>query len=335
MQADRREFMKLTGTALAAAGIAPAAAQTPPNAGQARGTAKGLTLLQIADGQNHYLAVKTARGVLNVAAASKALNMGAPATMDELLQNEDGPRLNALVAAAEKAPNAAALVVPEAKISYAPVVSRPGKIVCVGLNYRAHTEEMKEAPPKVPVLFNKYSNTLLGHNQQLKLPVEVATNFDYEVELVIIMGRRAKNVSEADALSYVAGYAVGNDFTARDLQYGTGGQWMVGKTLDGFAPIGPQMVTADQIDPRKLRLECRVNGQTRQDSDTSYMVFNNPFLVSYISRHMTLDPGDIIFTGTPSGVINGMPPEKRVWLKAGDTVTCSVERLGELTFRLT
>ena len=334
MQTDRREFMKLTGTAFAAAGITPAAAQAPSDAGRVRGMAKGLTLLQIVDGQDHRLAVKTARGILDVGAASKALNMAAPATMDALLQNEDGPRLNALVAAAEKAPNAAALVVPETKVSYAPVVSRPGKIICVGLNYRAHTEEMKEALPKVPVLFNKYSNALLGHNQQLKLPVEVATNFDYEVELVIVMGRRAKNVSEADALSYVAGYAVGNDFTARDLQYGTGGQWMVGKTLDGFAPIGPYMLTADQIDPKKLRLECRVNGQSRQDSDTSYMVFTNPFLVSYISRHMTLEPGDIIFTGTPSGVINGMPADKRVWLKAGDTVACSVEGLGELTFRL-
>jgi 2-keto-4-pentenoate hydratase/2-oxohepta-3-ene-1,7-dioic acid hydratase in catechol pathway len=148
------------------------------------------------------------------------------------------------------------------------------------------------------------------------------------------MGKEARNVSEADALSCVAGYATGNDFTARDLQLETGGQWLLGKTPDQFAPLGPYMVTADQIDPDNLKLECRVNGETRQSSNTSDMIHNNRKLVSYVSQYITLRPGDIIFTGTPEGVIQGKPKEKQVWLKPGDKIACSVEKLGELTFDL-
>ena len=177
------------------------------------------------------LAVKTERGILDVANAARALGMTAPASLDELLQNEDGPRLNALVDAARTSPQAASLHVPEDNLIYAPAVSRPGKIICVGLNYRAHTAEMGAELPKQPVLFNKFNSALHGHRVPLKLPVAVARKFDYEVELVMVMGKRATSVSEADALSYVAGYCVGNDFTARDLQYETGGQWMIGKAL--------------------------------------------------------------------------------------------------------
>ena len=169
----------------------------------------------------------------------------------------------------------------------------------------------------------------------MKLPVEVAKNFDHEVELVMVIGKLAKNVSEADALSFVAGYCTGNDFTARDLQLETGGQWMAGKTPDQFAPLGPYLVTADQIDPDKLAIECRVNGETRQSSNTSDFIFNARQQISYISRILTLRPGDIIFTGTPEGVIQGKPKEKRVWLKAGDKLACSLEKLGELEFTLT
>jgi 2-keto-4-pentenoate hydratase/2-oxohepta-3-ene-1,7-dioic acid hydratase in catechol pathway len=188
--------------------------------------------------------------------------------------------------------------------------------------------------PKQPVLFNKFNNTLNKHRGSIKLPVDVAKNFDHEVELVIVIGKEARSLGEADALSCVAGYATGNDFTARDLQLDTGGQWMVGKTPDQFAPLGPYLVTADQIDPDNLKIECRVNGETRQASNTNDFIFNSRQMVSYISRHLTLKPGDIIFTGTPEGVIQGKAPEKRVWLKAGDKVACSVERLGELAFDL-
>jgi len=163
----------------------------------------------------------------------------------------------------------------------------------------------------------------------------VAKKFDYEVELVIVMGKQAKNVSEADALSYVAGYCTGNDFTARDLQLETpSAQWMIGKTPDQFAPLGPYMVTADQIDPDNLKIELRLNGETRQSSNTNDLIFNCRQIISFISRYIMLNPGDIIFTGTPEGVILGHPKDKQVWLKPGDQIACSLEKLGELKFDL-
>jgi len=336
MDSNRRDFMKLSAAAAAAAGGGIGAAQAAaPTAPHQRGLATGLTLLQIIQGGQPRLAIKTAAGIVDVAAAAKALNMGAPATMDELLQNEDGPRLVALAKAVAASPQAASLTQPEANVTFAPALSRPEKIVCVGLNYTAHIGEMGDNVPKSPVLFAKYRNALHPHRAPLKLPTAVASKFDYEVELVIIMGKRAQNVSEADALSYVAGYCTGNDFTARDLQYEVGSQWTTGKALDNFAPLGPYLVTADQVNPLSLALECRVNGETRQSSNTDHMIFNCKTLISYISRHITLEPGDIIYTGTPSGVIYGMPKDKQQWLKAGDTVSCSVQGLGELTFTLT
>jgi 2-keto-4-pentenoate hydratase/2-oxohepta-3-ene-1,7-dioic acid hydratase in catechol pathway len=214
------------------------------------------------------------------------------------------------------------------------VVVHPEKIVCVGLNYRKHAQELGLPLPKEPVLFNKFNVALNHHKGTVKLPVEYAKKFDYECELVMVIGKEAKNVSEADALSYVAGYCTGNDFTARDLQLETGGQWMLGKTPDQFAPLGPYMVTADQVNPDNLKLETRVNGETRQSSNTSDFIFNSRHMVSYISRYITLRPGDIIFTGTPEGVIQGKPKDQQVWLKPGDKIACSLEKLGELTFDL-
>lgn len=302
-----------------------------------RGMARGLTLLTIRREGGLGLAVRTAKGILDVPQAARLLNVHAPSTMDDLLQHEDGPSLNALVEAVSKPNNASSLEaawLQEDEVEFGPLVSRPEKIVCVGLNYRHHAQEIGVPIPRQPVLFSKYNNTLMAHNGKLRLPVHVATKFDYEVELVIVMGRRAYNVSEAEALRYVAGYATGNDFSARDLQLETGGQWMIGKTPDGFAPLGPYMVTADQIDPDKLKVECRVNGETRQQSTTADFIFNTAQMVSYISKFITLQPGDIIFTGTPEGVILGKPKDKQVWLKAGDRIACSVEKLGELKFDL-
>jgi 2-keto-4-pentenoate hydratase/2-oxohepta-3-ene-1,7-dioic acid hydratase in catechol pathway len=184
------------------------------------------------------------------------------------------------------------------------------------------------------VLFSKFNNALCGHNGRIQLPVAVASKFDYEVELVIVVGKQARNVSEGDALSYVAGYATGNDFSARDLQLETGGQWLVGKTPDGFAPLGPYLVTAEQVNPDNLNVECRVNSETRQSSNTNDLIFNCSQLISYIAARMTLRPGDIILTGTPEGVVLGKPKEQQVWLKAGDKIACSVEKLGELKFDL-
>ena len=298
------------------------------------GMAKGLTLLTLRKGGELRLGAKTSKGILDVAEAARLLKLQGPATLDDLLQHEDGPRLEAIVKAALEKPAAAGAFAKEETIQYGPLVTRPEKIVCVGLNYRKHAQEIGAPIPKQPVLFNKYNNTLNHCGGTVKLPTGVANNFDYEVELVIVMGKLAKDVTEADALSYVAGYATGNDFTARDLQLETGGQWMAGKTPDGFAPLGPYLVTADQIDPDNLKIECRVNGETRQSSNTNDLIFSCRQVVSYISRILTLRPGDIIFTGTPEGVIQGKPKGQRVWLKAGDRIACSLEKLGELDFSL-
>jgi 2-keto-4-pentenoate hydratase/2-oxohepta-3-ene-1,7-dioic acid hydratase in catechol pathway len=304
--------------------------QTP----RVRGMACGLTVLTMRRSGKFRLGVKTEKGILDATTAAALLDMHAPATVDDLLQNEDGPSLNALVDAALQSNLAKEVVIDQRSIEYGPVVTRPEKIVCVGLNYRRHAKEVNLPIPQQPVLFSKFNNSLSAHNHDVKLPVDVAHKFDYETELVIVMGRNANNVSEADAISHVAGYCIGNDFTARDLQFDTGGQWLVGKTLDQFAPLGPYLVTADQVNPDNLKIECRVNGEMRQSSNTDDFIFNTAQIVSYISRHITLKPGDIIFTGTPEGVILGYPKDKQVWLKAGDKVACGVEKLGELRFGL-
>jgi len=299
-----------------------------------RGLPQGLTLLTMVHDGRYCLGVKTHNGTLNVPHAARLLSMPAPGTMDELLQNEDGPRLNALVNAALRSKAADGALIAEDRIEYGAVVTCPEKIICIGLNYRRHAREVSLAIPKQPVLFSKFNNALSAHRRAIKLPVHVAQKFDYETELVVVMGKQAKNVPAQDALSYVAGYCTGNDFSARDLQFDSGGQWLVGKTPDQFAPLGPYMVTADQVNPDKLKIECRVNGELRQSSNTDDFIFNCAEIISYISRHLTLCPGDIIFTGTPEGVILGYPKDKQVWLKAGDRLACRVEGLGELQFDL-
>jgi 2-keto-4-pentenoate hydratase/2-oxohepta-3-ene-1,7-dioic acid hydratase in catechol pathway len=336
MSFDRRDFLKSAGAigALAAAGCAPGLSTTPART-LGTGLARGLTLLSFRDGTLDRLGAKTAKGIPDVARAAELLHLYAPSTLDDLLQQEDGPSVQAVVEAALTTPAAAPAFRPEEGLVYGPLVRRPDKIVCVGLNYRRHAEEVGAAIPAHPVLFNKFNASLNNHGGTVTLPVDLASQFDYEVELVIVIGRTAKRVSEAEALSHVAGYATGNDFTARDLQNGRGGQWMVGKALDGFAPIGPYLVTADQVDPDNLTIECRVNGETRQSSSTSDFIFGTRQMVSYISQYFTLKPGDLIFTGTPAGVIQGMAPERRQWLKPGDAVACSVQGLGELAFTLT
>jgi 2-keto-4-pentenoate hydratase/2-oxohepta-3-ene-1,7-dioic acid hydratase in catechol pathway len=317
----------------AAGGLTMGSKRTAAESARPRGMARGLTVLNVRRNGEYRLAVKTEKGVLDVPAAAENLRMHAPATIDDLLQHEDGPNLNALVdAALKKSPPGAFFK--EAGLEYGPIVTHPEKIVCVGLNYRRHAQEIGAPIPKAPVLFSKFNVALNHHNGSIKLPTEVAKKFDYEVELVMVIGKEARNVSEADALSYVAGYSTGNDFTARDLQLETGGQWLIGKTPDQFAPLGPYMVTADQINPDSLKLECRVNGETRQSSSTGDFIFNSRQMISYISHYITLRPGDIIFTGTPEGVIQGKPKDQQVWLKPGDKIACSLEKLGELRFDL-
>src|SRR5436190_8360746 len=339
MKGVRRTFLKTTGivggallTGVVARGAStPAAAQTGPGSGGgAPAAAKAMTFCTLRRGADFGLGLRTERGILDVAAAEQAFKEGAPTTITAVLAGHGD--IGGLKRLAAKA--AAQHFIAEDKAKFGPCVTDPEKIVCIGLNYRKHAAETGNPVPKQPILFNKYNTALLGHRGVIRVSREAAERFDYEAELVIVIGRLARNVSEKDALSYVFGYCAGNDFTARDLQ-SRSSQWMIGKTLDGSGPIGPYLVTADLVgNADALRIECRVNGEVRQSSNTGDMVFNCAQLVSYISNHMTLKPGDIIFTGTPEGVIAGYPKDKQVWLRAGDRITTTIEKLGELSFTL-
>jgi 2-keto-4-pentenoate hydratase/2-oxohepta-3-ene-1,7-dioic acid hydratase in catechol pathway len=294
---------------------------------------KGMTLLTISKNGEYSLGVKTQKGILDVKVASRLFRKRVPTTIDDVLRVGDRG-LTALVQTAVSSDKTPGVFLDESKIEFGPCVTNPEKILCLGFNYRKHAIETNTPIPTSPVLFTKCNNALNYHNGVIKLPSHVATKFDYEVELVVVMGKTAYRVSEEDALSYVFGYCTGNDFSARDLQRKTS-QFLLGKTSDGFAPIGPYLVTADQIrDPNKLKLECYVNGERRQSNNTSDMIFNVKTIISYASQHFTLKPGDIFFTGTPEGVIFGKPPDKQVWLKAGDKLTTVIENLGELKFTL-
>jgi 2-keto-4-pentenoate hydratase/2-oxohepta-3-ene-1,7-dioic acid hydratase in catechol pathway len=219
----------------------------------------------------------------------------------------------------------------EDQITFGPCVTRPSKIICIGLNYRKHAEETNAPIPKYPILFNKFSNTLTGHDSSIPLPNRVTNQVDYEAELVIVIGKKTKYVTTEQALEHVFGYCNVNDLSARDLQMRTP-QWLLGKTCDKFSPLGPYLVTADEVgDPNQLNIQCKVNGEVRQSSNTSDMIFRCDEIVSYISQHMTLYPGDIILTGTPEGVMLGYPEDKRVYLKDGDRVSIEIEGLGTLT----
>jgi acylpyruvate hydrolase len=209
----------------------------------------------------------------------------------------------------------------------APVL-RPGKVVCLGLNYREHAAETGMPTPEYPVLFHKVAGSLIGQGQPIVIP-RISDQVDYEAELAVIIGRRGKYIAEEDALTFVAGYTIANDVSARDLQMRTS-QWTSGKMLDSFAPLGPALVTRDEIpDPNALRLKTTLNGTVVQDSTTADMIFRVPFIISYLSQIATLEPGDVIMTGTPSGV--GMSRNPRIFMKAGDSVSIEIEHLGVLT----
>jgi 2-keto-4-pentenoate hydratase/2-oxohepta-3-ene-1,7-dioic acid hydratase in catechol pathway len=341
MQHSRRKFLKGVGVAAAAAtavvgstGAARAAHEKDKPRTDEPDLPLKLTVGHIKRGDRLTLAVKTAKGVLDVHGAAETLNYDVPHSVDEMLREGGGQLVSVVMLKALGAQWASRHFFPEDQVQFGPPVMHPEKIVCVGMNYRKHAAEMGASLPETPVLFNKYNNTLMGARGTLQLPTKVASQFDHEVELVIVMGLKARGVSEADALKHVVGYATGNDFSARDLQRKTS-QFMLGKTCDGFAPLGPWIVGAALVpDPQKLDLWCEVNGERRQSSNTADMVFNCAQIVSYVSQHMTLMPGDIIFTGTPEGVIAGKPADQRVWLKAGDKLRCAVEPLGVLEFTL-
>jgi 2,4-diketo-3-deoxy-L-fuconate hydrolase len=208
-----------------------------------------------------------------------------------------------------------------------PPIARPSKIVCIGLNYRDHAAETGAELPKEPVIFFKATTALCGPDDALVIP-RGAAKVDWEVELAVVIGRRARYVPVEDAASYVAGYALHNDYSERSFQLERGGQWSKGKSSDTFAPLGPVLATADEVaDVRALGMWLKVNGLERQKGTTANMVFDVPTLVSYVSQFMTLLPGDVISTGTPAGVGMGIKPEP-VYLKAGDVVELGIDGLG-------
>ncbi|WP_003540498.1 fumarylacetoacetate hydrolase family protein [Desulfotomaculum nigrificans] len=293
-----------------------------------------MKLLQFKVADQLRLGVKTINGVLDVAKAAAELKQQTPITIDKVIQSgEDALRALEILVDKVQGMGEAKYFLNEDAIEYAPCVSNPEKIICVGLNYINHAAESKMDVPKVPILFSKFNNALAGHKDVVHLPV-AAQKFDYEAELVVVIGKTAQNVSPAEALSYVFGYTVGNDLSARDLQFRTG-QWLLGKTCDQFAPVGPYIVTADELpDPQNLDIKCKVNGVLRQSANTRDMIFNCATIISYVSHHMTLKPGDIIFTGTPDGVIMGYPESQQEWLKSGDEVVISIENIGTLINKL-
>lgn len=213
-------------------------------------------------------------------------------------------------------------------VRFLPPVQRPGKILCIGLNYRDHCEEQNKPVPKTPTVFNKFTTSLIGHGEAIPLPGKRDPRTDFEGEVAFVIGKRAKNVTKRTAMKHVAGYTIMNDVSARTLQENEK-QWARAKGFDGSAPMGPVIVTPDEIpDPHKLRLVTKVNGKKMQDSNTAQLVFDIPALIAFISQVITLEPGDVVSTGTPGGVgLWSSPPQ---FLQSGDRVEITVDRIGTL-----
>ncbi len=242
---------------------------------------------------------------------------------------EDGDRARQVAQNLAANPPSAAMHPLSAVRLLAPL-PKPPKFICIGLNYRDHAIESGLAIPATPTVFAKYSNAVIGPGDTIQIP-KVSQEVDYEAELAFVIGRRGKDVAPAQWKDCVFGYTIVNDVSARDFQRATS-QWVIGKTFDTFAPMGPELVSADEIpDPHNLRISCEVNGRVLQDSSTSQLIFRIPELVAYLSQVMTLEPGDIVSTGTPPGV--GFARKPPIFLQPGDEVVVKVEGLGELRNR--
>src|SRR5262249_38509857 len=248
-----------------------------------------------------------------------------PGSVRQFLQV--GPAALEAVAPAPRRPDA--VKAEAAPVKLLPPVPAPPKIVCLGLNYRDHAAESGAPIPREPVLFSKYATALIGPDEPIVLP-PVSEEVDYEAELVIVIGRGGRHISKEAAAGHIAAYTIGHDVSARDWQLKKDGkQWMVGKTFDTFAPLGPELVTSDEVgDPHALAIKLRLNGKTMQDSSTRQMIFSAPEVVAYLAQVFTLEAGDLIFTGTPPGV--GFARKPPVFLKEGDVVEIEIEKLGVL-----
>ena len=281
-----------------------------------------MKLVQIWKDNRPALGIQTGGGIIDVEAEAARRGVSAPADMKQAIAagSQGLARLAELAADAQCYTNA----------PLAPVVTGTDRIFCIGLNYRQHAKECGLPLPPAPVLFNKFSNALAAHGDCVRLMPDYK-EYDYEAELVIVMGKPVRDVSEAEALDYVYGYTCGNDLSTRDLQFARGNQWVLSKTFDGFAPVGPCLVPSRELDPNNLDISSVVNGETRQNSNTSDMIFNVQQIIADLSHHFTLQPGDLIFTGTPQGVMHGYPADKKNWLKPGDRVDVTIQGIGTLS----
>jgi len=260
-------------------------------------------------------------GALDAQGNIRDLSLLVPDLTPEFLAPE---RLQALAAV-----NLEKLPVVDKNVRLGPPVAGTRQFMAIGLNYRAHAAEAGMEIPKEPVIFTKALTSLCGPNDDIIMP-DNSVNTDWEIELGLVIGTKAQKVSEKDALKYVAGYCLANDVSERDWQAKRNGQWTKGKSFDSFGPIGPWLVTTDELpDPQKLEMELKVNGQVKQHSNTADMIFPVATIVSYLSQFMTLLPGDVVITGTPSGVGLGMKPQQ--FLKKGDVVELRIDQLGTQT----
>ncbi|MCL2163919.1 MAG: fumarylacetoacetate hydrolase family protein [Oscillospiraceae bacterium] len=280
-----------------------------------------MKLCQFFKGNALHIGVPDGDRILDVTAMGRREGVLIPADIDAFIAIGDLGTLGGIL---ETSP----IYAEEGSIKYAPVVRNPQKILCAGANYADHIKEAGMQLPKVPVMFSKFNNSLNGHDCEVEL-INTAEQYDYEAELVAVIGKRGKFIPEDRASEYVFGYTCGNDLSARDVQIITT-QYLMGKSFDGMCPIGPYLVTADSIDVSDLAIRARINGEVRQSSSTGHLIFTVTKLLSYASQYMTLEPGDIILTGTPGGVIFGYPPEKQVWLKKGDVVEVEIDGIGTL-----
>ncbi|MGL6074077.1 MAG: fumarylacetoacetate hydrolase family protein [Fimbriiglobus sp.] len=255
-----------------------------------------------------------------------ATDSGLPVSVKHIL----GASATVKRAVAEAAGSPSAVKYAENAVKILAPITDPGKILCVGLNYRDHAIEGGKEIPTEPVIFGKFANTLIGPGDPIKIP-NVSKQVDYEAELVIVIGKTGKHIpNDASAFDYVAGYTCGHDVSARDWQFrGAEKQWIIGKTFDTFAPIGPVIVTSDELtDPHHLQVQLRLNGNTMQNSNTKEFIFKVPEILAFLSQVITLEPGDLIFTGTPPGV--GISRKPQVLLKAGDVCEVEIQGIGVL-----
>ncbi|XP_075766789.1 oxaloacetate tautomerase fahd2, mitochondrial isoform X2 [Pelodiscus sinensis] len=257
-----------------------------------------------------------------------AFDPSLPTTMREFLEQGD-----AALAIARKAQESGQHVLPRAQVTLLAPITRPGKVICVGMNYADHCREQNVDIPQEPIIFSKFPSAINGPFDEIIYPAE-SNEVDWEVELAFVIGKKGKHIKEAAAMDHVVGFMVAHDVTARDWQLKRNGkQWLLGKSFDTFCPLGPAIVTKDCVpDPHKLGIRCKVNGELVQNSNTSHMIFKTPVLVAWISRFSTLYPGDVVLTGTPPGV--GFSRKSPVFLKRGDVVQCEIDELGAIQNKL-